>query len=197
MTARTVTLTIQATDADGFAQSQNVGPGAVALNGVLASGLSAAHILTIGTTSDETGETCTLVGTDGNGQTITEVVALANATTVNTTNYFRRLTSATLSAAATGVTIGHTSTNGCVSEYIGITDNASPSLAFDVALGGTGTFTVQATIYDPTVQGAKWRNHATVAAASADATGNYAYPIQAIRLLATAASAPITFTVLE
>lgn len=77
------------------------------------------------------------------------------------------------------------------------------SIAFGVGFGvvvtGTITYTVQHTfddIYNPAVT-PTWFNHAYVNAQTANADGNYAYPVAAIRLISTAGTGSATITVLS
>lgn len=207
MTAYTQTLTLQATDIDGVCASQApAGAGSLTIAGALASGgvatLSAASILTVTTTSDETGETITITGTDANGIVISEALAGPNASTVNTTLYFKTVTAVTVTAAATGVTVGHTSTNGCVSASIPCKwydRDWKASVGVYLASGGTGSgLTVQVTQDDPyTDTAARWVDHDVLAGLSANGLDNLYFPVQAIRLKATAMSSTVQLKMLE
>jgi hypothetical protein len=203
MPTTTKTLTVQATDTDGFAASQTIAVGSVTLNGALASsGLSAANILTATVTGDQTGATLTLVGTNEDGNTMTEAVTLSNGSTTNTTRYFKTLTSATVSGtvtAASTIIIGHTSTNGFVSASIA-TDwrNRNWKCGVFVKLGTSGTYTVQHTKDAHSyATGAQWLSNEYMTGLTTSDDGNYAFPVRRIRLLMTAQVGAATITVLE
>ena len=197
MASNPVKLTIQATDTDGIAQSQNpAGAGDLTLNGVLVSGgvatLSAAHILTLACTSNETGETWTVYGTDADGNSISEAVAGVNNTSTNTTKYFKTVTQITVTAAATGMTVGHTSTNGCVSQSIKLSPprhGKKVSWQVNIPTGGTATYTVQHTLMQ--TPGAVWNSNASYTGLTANSDGYYLAPVRSIRLQSTAMSSSI------
>lgn len=76
------------------------------------------------------------------------------------------------------------------------------NIGFGVDATGTVNFTVQHTFDDPfastfAVGTAKWYNHATVAAATADTDGNYAYPVRAIRLVQNSGSGSCVMTLVQ
>ena len=61
--------------------------------------------------------------------------------------------------------------------------NATPfNVGFGVVKTGTVDYTVQHTFDDPNVALSTWFNHPTVAAQIANADGNYAFPVTAIRV---------------
>lgn len=71
-------------------------------------------------------------------------------------------------------------------------------IGFGVVVTGTITYTVQHTfddIYNPAVT-PTWFNHAFVAAQTANADGNYAYPVAAVRVIGTAGTGTATITML-
>jgi hypothetical protein len=68
----------------------------------------AGYQLSITPAGNETGKSLTVVGTGVNGQTITETVAMGNATATYSTNYFASVTSITPSGATAGaITVGY------------------------------------------------------------------------------------------
>ena len=203
MASNPVTLKIQATDTDGICASQSpAGAGNLLINGALTSGgvatLSAAHILTLACTSDETGETWTVYGTDADGNSISEAVAGVNNTSTNTTKYFKTVTQITVTAAATGMTVGHTSTNGCVSESIKLSpwrNGKKMSWQVNIPTGGTATYTVQHTLMQqPT---AVYLSNASYTGLSATSDGYFLSPVRRIRLQSTAMSSSIELHVFE
>ena len=88
------------------------------------------------------------------------------------------------------------------SAWIPLDNKQAPfSVGFGVKIvGGTATYTVQHAfdnVFDPTVTPVAF-NHPTVAAQTANADGNYAFPVRAIRLNVTAVSgATVTLIVTQ
>lgn len=98
--------------------------------------------------SDESAKTITVVGTDWNNASITEVVPGPNATTGYTKLDFKTVTLITISAAAAGAfTVG---TNGVASSMWVRFDEYAPALAaVQCIISGTVNYTVQQTLQDP------------------------------------------------
>lgn len=76
------------------------------------------------------------------------------------------------------------------------------NVGFGVVVSGTITYTVQHTfddVWSPTFNPAtaNWFDHPTVAAQTAKADGNYAFPVNAIRLKTTAGSGTATMTLIQ
>ena len=81
--------------------------GALTLNGALINETSLNSYITINSSADETGNTFTIVGTNAEGQTISEIVTGGNNTSVSSAQIFKSITSITTSANAGGnLTIG-------------------------------------------------------------------------------------------
>ena len=136
--------------------------------------------------TDHSGKTVTLVGTDPEGRALTEVVtAPGTSATVESTKYFKTLTSATPSA-----TIGaDTFDIGWVDEVATATyplDSKSPYAAnIHVDVTGTLDFTVQqcfGNVYE-LGQAAVWSDITALAAKTADTTSTAAVGATAVRLL--------------
>jgi hypothetical protein len=135
--------------------------------------------------TDHSGKTVTLVGTDPNGAALTEIVtAPGTSATVESTGYFRTLTSATPSA-----TIGaDTFDIGWVDEVATATyplDWRSPYAA-NVSVDVTGTidFTVQQTFVNVLAgETPVWVNITALASKTADTTSTAAVGATAIRTL--------------
>ena len=65
--------------------------------------------------------------------------------------------------------------------------NVSPfNVGFGVEVSGTVDYTVQHTFDDPAVGFTTWFSHPTVAGETANADGNYAFPVTGVKLLVTA-----------
>lgn len=61
--------------------------------------------------------------------------------------------------------------------------NTTPfNVGFGIIKTGTVDYTIQHTFDDPAVGFSNWFNHPTVAAKIANADGNYAFPVTAIRI---------------
>jgi len=126
------------------------GAGALTLDGALISGgtyTSAdglAHRIDQITAGNDAGITFTYVGTDANGEALTEVLAGGAGTpsTETTTGYFKTITSITASGAAAGnVTIG--TTDEVASKTIPIDAYSSNGAMIGVNVTGTVNYTVQ------------------------------------------------------
>jgi len=81
--------------------------------------------------------------------------------------------------------------------------NTSPfNVGFAVIVSGTVNYTVQHTfddVYSPTFNAgtATWFAHPTIASLAANADGNYAFPVTAIRLLVNSGGGTATLVLLQ
>ncbi len=81
--------------------------------------------------------------------------------------------------------------------------NTSPfNVGFAVIVSGTVNYTVQHTfddVYSPTFDAstATWFSHPTIASLAANADGNYAFPVTAIRLLVNSGGGTATLVLLQ
>jgi len=76
--------------------------------------------------------------------------------------------------------------------------NKNPfNVGFGVVKTGTVDFTVQHTFDNPFGTIANWFNHPTVAAQIANADGNYAFPVTAIRLTMNSGDGTATLKLLQ
>jgi hypothetical protein len=133
------------------ATTVTVGPLATASanNGSTAGVLDTPRRVLFTQAASESGKTFTLVGTDANGSTQTEVLtAAASATTVHSALDFSTVTAASISSAASGaITIG---TNGVASSrWVRLDEWANPTATIQVTVSGTVNYTVQQTMQDP------------------------------------------------
>lgn len=203
----------RALDADGIAQTQSAaGAQALTLNGALvsdgvatisrsdsdASGRPYSKIgqtVTITSAGNDSGITFTVVGSDQDGQSYTEVITGANAGAASSSGYFSVVTSITTSGATAGnVTAGIAATFATptipLDFYIG------DGVALAVILGGTATYTVEHTFdyiqaqvwkdgYDWDAAGGTWLSHDSTdfQSATASADGNYAFVPTATRVI--------------
>lgn len=199
-------FTLQATDIDGICASQTIAVGSLLINGALSAGMTSAQILTATVTGDQTGATLAITGLDADGNTISETITLSNASTTNTTKYFKSVSSAVVAGtvtAASTITLGHTSTNGGISGTIATNYNRGTvyNCGIGVVLSGTGTYSVQHTFDDiqilPSEATPTYFTHDVMRNQTVSEDGNYAFPVRGIRLLVTAANAAITITVVE
>jgi hypothetical protein len=98
---------------------------------------------------DGTGKNYTIVGTNGPGDTITEVIAGVNTTTVPSVLDYKTIISVTASASlASNLSIGTTTVGGSVWARL---DNewALPNLSVQAIVSGTINYTVQMSYDDP------------------------------------------------
>ena len=76
--------------------------------------------------------------------------------------------------------------------------NSTPfNVGFGVVKSGTVDFTVQHTFDDPAVGFTTWFNHPTVAAQIANADGNYAFPVTAIRVTMNSGTGTVTLKLIQ
>ena len=75
------------------------------------------------------------------------------------------------------------------SSAIVMNTNISPfNVGFGVIATGTVNYTVQHTFDDPATGFSTWFSHPTVASQSANADGNYAFPVTGIKVLVNSGS---------
>jgi hypothetical protein len=189
--AKAITLAPVAADVDYISTTESITtPWALQLDGVLDLSANPQHV-TITTTSNETGETFTVVGTDRYGAAMTETLAGPNATIVAGTKNFATVTSITGTADATGVTAGVNGlceSNWYVLNYRGHDFNVG--LGLDI-VSGSLTCAVQHTFNNVLTDSfaeddATVHTHDTITGKTADFDGNYTNPPVACRLAVTA-----------
>ena len=77
-------------------------------------------------------------------------------------------------------------------------DSTPFNVGFGVVLTGSATYTVQHTFDNPwTTTNPTWFSHPTVVNATANADGNYAFPVAAIKVAVTANTGTATLTVIQ
>ncbi len=135
-----------------------------------------AHQLIITTTTDESGSSATIVGTDADGTMQTESYgALPNNTTKESTKYFKTVTSIALSATVGSDTFDVGIVDEVVSASLPLNRESGIGAKFFLDITGTVNVDVQFTIADPaqfTDQEAnKWvEPYSTLTAETADST---------------------------
>lgn len=203
-TITTVVGPLAAASANNISLSQTPGAsGVFLLNGSTGGVLDKPRRVLFTTAADESGKTITLVGTDWNGNRITETIVGPVATTGYTNSDFLTVTSITASAAFTGaVTVG---TNGIASSRpVRIDSWADAQVALAVNVSGTVNYTVQQTLDDPNsvtnptaYPSITWIDHADTAlvAATASKQGNYGYAPVWTRVTLNSGSGTVTMRV--
>ena len=76
--------------------------------------------------------------------------------------------------------------------------NTNPfNVGFGVIVSGTVNYTVQHTFDDPAVGFTTWFPHPTIASLSANADGNYAFPVTGIRLTVNSGGGTATLKLVQ
>jgi len=76
--------------------------------------------------------------------------------------------------------------------------NISPfNVGFGVVVSGTVNYTVQHTFDDPAVGFTTWYSHPTIASQTANADGNYAFPVTGIKVLVNSGSGTATMNLVQ
>lgn len=76
--------------------------------------------------------------------------------------------------------------------------NISPfNVGFGVTVTGTVNYTVQHTFDDPAIGFSTWFSHPTVASQTANADGNYAFPVTGIKVLVNSGSGTATLNLIQ
>jgi len=76
--------------------------------------------------------------------------------------------------------------------------NISPfNVGFGVVVAGTVNYTIQHTFDDPSVGFTTWYSHPTVASQTANADGNYAFPVTGIKVLVNSGTGSATLNLIQ
>jgi hypothetical protein len=79
-----------------------------------------------------------------------------------------------------------------------VNTNISPvNIGFGVVVTGTVNYTVQHTFDDPAVGFSTWFSHPTVAGQTANADGNYAFPVTGIKVLVNSGSGTASLQLIQ
>lgn len=219
MPQRTVfSVTCAAVAANNIAASQTpTGAGNLTLNGSLVSGgvytaADAAHIIGIHSGSTETA-TFLVVGTNPDNVAVSETIAAPNNSTVNSVNFYKTVTSITISGAAVGaITVG---TINSVSSPTILLNTRCPTMQVSNAVIVTGTigYGIQHTWDNVLLTGTNSVGHAadkaegtvsyiadaTITALTASKAALLALPVVASQLVVTSytASATLRWDIVE
>lgn len=215
--ARPIQITFPAADADGICVLQT-GTANVPLiiNGalkdlaattygvtraVMGAGIQRPVTMTVAA-ANLSGVDFTIVGTDVNGAAVSEVLAGPSSNTVSTTALYNTVTSITPNGTVgTAMSVGSGTTGQ--TKWLMTNVNISPTnLSVSLDITTTASVTVQDTpedlqatapssIYPPSTA---IFNHATLAAVTGSAQGNYAYPPRYVRAIMNSSSGSGAFT---
>jgi len=127
-------------DTDSLAATLDMSSTSVGvLDGTDAASTNLNSLVTFKASANDSTKTVSIVGTDIFGNAQTEVLALGNAATVTSANYFNSVTSFTLSADSAGsITMGTISSNGTAADTDGLMASANLSGSGTAALTLTG-----------------------------------------------------------
>ena len=93
-------------------------------------------------------------------------------------------------------TVSQTGTGS--SDALVMNTNISPfNVGFGVVVTGTVTYSVQHTFDDPATGFTTWFSHPTVAAETANADGNYAFPVTGVKLLVSSGTGTATMNLIQ
>lgn len=84
------------------------------------------------------------------------------------------------------------------SDALVMNTNVTPfNVGFGVVAEGTVTYTIQHTFDDPAIGFTTWYSHPTVVDETANADGNYAFPVSGIKVLVTAGDGTATLNLIQ
>lgn len=179
-------------DPDGLVETITpVGAGAITLDGALTSGgaatLDYARRLNITSDGVDSGVTFTVTGTDQDLKTLVEVITGPSTATVESTGYFKTVSSIVISGAGTGnITIG--TVDEISSQTIPIDYTSDTAAAISVDVSGTIDFTVQETYSNVqetllASQSARWLDLTALADKTVDTNSTATKGAVALRLV--------------
>lgn len=159
------------------------------------------RVVTLTSAADIHTVNVTITGKDLRGATVTETRAAPTANTVATTAEFHEITSITVDAAVgTGMSVG-TGNTGSTNWFM-CSNFANPaSITVAIALvTGTISATVQNTLADVQAgapASGEIFDHPTIAAATAKAESNYAFPPRFVRAINASGAGSFDFTIIQ
>lgn len=164
------------------------------------------RVITLTSAGNVSGVNFTVAGTDVYGRTVSETLAGPNINTVSTTQEFASVTAVTVNGAVgTNTSVG-TGATGSTRPYrpSGMIHAVPANIALYGAITGTISYTVQDSPTDISgllsgggaPSGIVWYNHPTLAAQTANASSNYAFPVMWVRCVVNSSSGgTLSFTI--
>lgn len=174
-------------DTNGFASAVTGTSGvAFTLDEATTPGDGMAHLVII-TPSGSVSGNYTIAGTDAEGRTQSETLATDTVNAVTSVKYYKTLTSVLAPSGIGAETVDIGWTDDIISPMVVTNWRQNPfSISVGVDISGTINYDVQHTfddIFNVAASAVSWFDHSSIAAKTADADGNYAFPVRAIRLL--------------
>jgi len=204
--ARPESITIDPANEDGNGYGNDV-TGATFTLTANDAGDALAHIVSIlnNTSNDHSGKTVTLVGTDADGEALTEVVTGPGVSaTVESTEYFLTLTSATPSATIGADTFDIGWADEVITQTLPLDFYVATTATIAVDVSGTINFTVQETFNSvlttvSPVQNSTWRSIGALNNKTADTVNSSFSKATAVHLVINSHSdgAEATMTILQ
>jgi hypothetical protein len=202
----TVSATGIAASVDNLAASQAVeAAGALTLE-TLAAAIGSPAQIVLETNADYTGISFTVVGTDANGSTISEVLAGPNTATVESVLYFASITSITASGGVVGGTVQVGTTGDVTSRWVRMDSWANAQSVAQVDTSGTITYSVQTSMDDPNdpvapvaILDMTWLDalDANLVSETAAKSGAFAYTPTWVRVSATGGTGTATLKIAQ
>ncbi len=188
--ARPKSITVDPANEDGNGYGNDV-TGATFTLTANDAGDELAHIVSIlnNTSNDHSGKTVTLVGTDADGEALTEVVTGPGVSaTVESTEYFLTLTSATPSATIGADTFDIGWADEVITQTIPLDFYASTDASIAVDVSGTINFTVRDTMQSvlttvSPVQNLTWRTIGALSNKTADTVNSTSSNATGVQLI--------------
>lgn len=173
-------------DADGVAELQAITAStAMTLNGALGTTLDYARQLGVHSASDINTVVFTIVGKDANENVITETVTNVNNSTIETTKYYKVVTSVTPSGTSSS-TVEVGTVDEVVTQAIPLEHVAQVAATVAVDVTGTVNYTVQETFMDVLKEGTAsvvWADVTAHATKTADTNAQISVHATAVRLV--------------
>lgn len=203
-----VTTSAPDDDANGIAESQTPGgAGSLTLDGALVTDgvaiIAEAQIITATWAGADAGRTLTVTFINADNREETGTIAGGNATTTVSTFYAKSISDIAIDAASAGaIEVGVLAADGMITKSFVTNWRQSPqnmSIYVDMLVLGA-TVSAQVTAYDPQdtytnsfTTDANWLDVTDLTDVTADAVGNIAYPVKAVRFIQTVGTTTATF----
>lgn len=191
---KTITVDLDDVDANGVCEAQDPGAAAnLSLDGALVSGgvatFDVARQLVMASTTDDSGLTITITGTDPDGYALTEAVNPGPNTSVESTEYFKTVTQVAVDGDPAGdISVG--TVDEVMSNTIPLDRRNITAASISVNVTGTIDFTIQETFEDVVRPGkapqsayanALWSDISALADKTVDTTSTASVGATAIR----------------